>query len=127
VPDDVITFGPDRRPRRDAGESIEALFHAHYPRMAYTAFSLVGDWDLAEQLAQAYLRSWRRWPWISDPQAALLYPRGEPRMTGQVVRRREPLGWRLLDPWPACRADLAAKSPLRAQLRELPDQLWVRS
>jgi hypothetical protein len=72
VPDDIITLGgAERRSSRDADESIESLFHAHYPRIVYTAFALVGDWDLAEQLAQeAYLRLWRRWRWIADPQAA---------------------------------------------------------
>jgi len=71
VPDDIITLGvPERRSRRDADESIESLFRTHYPHIVYTAFALVGDWDLAEQLAQeAYLRLWRRWRWIADPRA----------------------------------------------------------
>ena len=73
--DDIITFGgPGRLSRRDADESIEALLHEHYPRIVYTALSLVGDWDLAEQLAQqAYLRLWRHWRWIADPELAPLY------------------------------------------------------
>ena len=89
--DDIITFGgPERRSRREADESVESLFHAHYPRIVYTAFSLVGDWDLAEQLAQeAYLRLWRRWRWISDPQAAPMYlQRTVVNLSRETVRRK---------------------------------------
>ena len=61
--DDIVTFGgPPRGSKRDAAETIESLFHAHYPGLVRAAFSSVGDWDLAEQLVQeAYLRLWRRW------------------------------------------------------------------
>ena len=89
--DDIITFGsPERLSRRAADESVESLFHAHYPRIVYTAFSLVGDWDLAEQLAQeAYLRLWRRWRWISDPQAAPMYlQRTVVNLSRETVRRK---------------------------------------
>src|SRR5215472_14838328 len=59
--DDIIAFGGS--PRSSGGgrdEAIESLFHAHYPRLVRTAFSLVADWALAEQLAaEAYLRLWR--------------------------------------------------------------------
>jgi len=92
MPDDIVTLGggPARGSRRDADESIEALFHAHYPRIVYTAFALVGDWDLAEQLAQeAYLRLWRRWSWISDPQAAPSYlQRTVVNLCRETIRRR---------------------------------------
>lgn len=75
--DDIVTVGgPERASRRgpDTEEAIESLFHACYPRLVYTAFSLVDDWDLAEQLAQeAYLRLWRRWRWIADSRAAPMY------------------------------------------------------
>ena len=90
--DDIVTFGrPDRAPRPPAGdEAIESLFHAHYPRIVYTAFSLVGDWDLAEQLAQeAYLRVWRRQRWIADPQAAPLYlQRTVVNLSRETIRRK---------------------------------------
>ena len=92
--DDVITFGgPGRLSRRDADDSIEALLAEHYPRIVYTALSLVGDWDLAEQLAQqAYLRLWRRWRWIADPELAPLY------LQRTVVNlSRESVGHKMVD------------------------------
>jgi RNA polymerase sigma-70 factor (sigma-E family) len=91
VADDIITLGgPEGQSRRKADQSVELLFHAHYPRMVYTAFSLVGDWDLAEQLAQeAYLRLWRRWRWISDPQAAPMYlQRTIVNLSRETIRRK---------------------------------------
>lgn len=91
MPDDIITFGgPEPRSGRETDESVESLFHAHYPRIVYTAFSLVGDWDLAEQLAQeAYLRLWRRWRWISDPRAAPLYlQRTVVNLSRESIRRK---------------------------------------
>jgi RNA polymerase sigma-70 factor (sigma-E family) len=89
--DDIISFGGSRRPSRaDADEAIESLFHAHYARTVYTAVSLVADWDLAEQLAQeAYLRVWRRWRWINDPEAAPLYlKRTVLNLSRETIRRR---------------------------------------
>jgi RNA polymerase sigma-70 factor (sigma-E family) len=54
--------------------AVEALFFAWYPRLVRTAFGLVGDWALAEQLVQdAFLRLWRRWAWVRDPRAAPAY------------------------------------------------------
>jgi RNA polymerase sigma-70 factor (sigma-E family) len=91
VADDIITFGgPERWSQREADQSVESLFHAHYPRIVYTAFSLVGDWYLAEQLAQeAYLRLWRRWRWISDPQAAPMYlQRTVVNLSRETIRRK---------------------------------------
>ena len=75
MPDDVITLGgPERPTRSDADESIETLFHAHYPQIVSTAFARVADWDRAEQLArQAYLRLLRHGRLIADPPAALQY------------------------------------------------------
>lgn len=93
MPDDIITLGGPGRGadrERDAAAAIEALFHAHYPRLVYAAFSLTGDWDLAEQLAQeAYLRLWRRWRWIADPQAAPAYlQRTVVNLSRENIRRR---------------------------------------
>jgi len=126
VPDDIITFGgPERRSRRDADEAVESLFHAHYPRVVYTAFSLVGDWDLAEQLAQeAYLRLWRRWRWISDPQAAPMYlQRTVVNLSRETIRRRviERRVLRARDLEPAAPApDAAAVAELRRAVATLP-------
>ena len=126
VPDDVITFGPDRAPRRDAGESIEALFHAHYARVANTAFSLVGDWHLAEQLAQeAYLRLWRRWRWISDPQAAPIYlQRTVVNLSRATIRRkvieRRAVDARRMERPPAAAPDAADLIELRRAIGGLP-------
>jgi RNA polymerase sigma-70 factor (sigma-E family) len=127
VPDDIITFGgPERRSRRDADEAVESLFHAHYPRVVYTAFSLVGDWDLAEQLAQeSYLRLWRRWPWISDPQAAPMYlQRTVVNLSRETIRRRvierRVLRARELEPAAAPTPDVAAVTALRRAVAALP-------
>ncbi|HXP21309.1 MAG TPA: SigE family RNA polymerase sigma factor [Streptosporangiaceae bacterium] len=91
--DDIITFGaPDQGSGRRCGadEAIESLFHACYPRLVRTGYALVGDWDLAEQLAQeAYLRLWRRWRWITDPQAAPAYlQRTVVNLSRETIRRR---------------------------------------
>ena len=127
MPDDIITFGgPERRSRRDADEAVESLFHAHYPRVVYTAFSLVGDWDLAEQLAQeAYLRLWRRWRWISDPQAAPMYlQRTVVNLSRETIRRRvierRVLRARDLEPAAAPAPDAAAVAELRRAVATLP-------
>jgi RNA polymerase sigma-70 factor (sigma-E family) len=129
VPDDIISFGtPERRSRREADESVESLFHAHYPRLVYTAFSLVGDWDLAEQLAQeAYLRLWRRWRWISDPQAAPMYlQRTVVNLSRETIRRkvieRRALRIRGADRVAAPRPDPAALIELRRAIAELPSR-----
>jgi RNA polymerase sigma-70 factor (sigma-E family) len=89
--EEVISFGGQGHDAgADADEAIEALFHAHYPRLAYIAFSLVGDWDLAEQIAQeSFLRLWRRWRWINDKQAAPFYlQRTVVNLSRETIRRR---------------------------------------
>ncbi|HEX2317859.1 MAG TPA: SigE family RNA polymerase sigma factor [Streptosporangiaceae bacterium] len=127
MPDDIISFGgPERRSRREADESVESLFHAHYPQVVYTAFSLVGDWDLAEQLAQeAYLRLWRRWRWISDPQAAPMYlQRTVVNLSRETIRRkvieRRALRTRGAERAAAAGPDPAALVELRRAIAALP-------
>jgi RNA polymerase sigma-70 factor (sigma-E family) len=129
VADDIITFGgPDRGagPKRDADEAIESLFHACYPAVVRTAFSLVGDWDLAEQLAQeAFLALWRRWRWIADPQAAPLYlQRTVVNLARGTIRRRvverRVLKARSLERPADAPPDPAAVLELRAAISSLP-------
>src|SRR5690242_14965531 len=94
--------------------------------MVYTAFSLVGDWDLAEQLAQeAYLRLWRRWRWISDPQAAPMYlQRTVVNLSRETIRRkvieRRALRTRGPEQDGAAGPDLAALVELRRAIAALP-------
>ncbi len=127
VSDDIITFGRlERRSRRDADEAIESLFDTHYPRMVYTAFSLVGDSDPAEQLAQeAYLRFWRRWRWISHPQAAPMYlQRTVVNLARESIRRRmierRVLKARSMERPPATEPDAAPVLELRRAIAGLP-------
>jgi RNA polymerase sigma-70 factor (sigma-E family) len=129
VADDIITFGTRRRgadPGRNADVAIESLFHACYPRLVRTGYALVGDWDLAEQLAQeAYLRLWRRWRWISDPQAAPAYlQRTIVNLSRETIRRRmtERRALRAGGPRPADAhvPDAAALVELRRAVAALP-------
>ena len=127
MPDDIITVGaPGRRYRRDADASIESLFHTHYPHVVYTAFGLVGDWDLAEQLAQeAYLRLWRRWRLLADPQAAPSYlQRIVVNLSRETIRRRiierRALKAGSMERPPATGPDLAAHLELRRAIAALP-------
>ncbi len=75
MPDDIITLGgPRRQFTRERDEAIEELFHAEYARLAGRAFTLLGDWDLAGQVAvQAYLRLWRHWRRVGDLGEASAY------------------------------------------------------
>ncbi len=128
VGDDIITLGGTGRQDRDrdAAVAIESLFHAHYPRLAYTAFSLTGDWDLAEQLAQeAFLRLWRRWRWIADPQAAPAYlQRTVLNLSRETIRRkvieRRALKARGRERPPAAEPDTAEMIALRRAIAGLP-------
>jgi RNA polymerase sigma-70 factor (sigma-E family) len=129
VADDIITFDVPERgtdPRRGADEAIESLFHACYPRLVRTGYALVGDWDLAEQLAQeAYLRLWRRWRWIADPQAAPTYlQRTVVNLSRETIRRRV-IERRVLNagrrqPPAAAATDSAAVLELRRAIAVLP-------
>lgn len=91
--DDIINFGAAERGSghgHGADAAIESLFHACYLRLVRTGYSLTGDWDLAEQLAQeAHLRLWRRWRWLKDPAAAPMYlQRTVVNASRQSIRRR---------------------------------------
>lgn len=121
--DDIITSGTRRR---DRDEAIESLFYECYPNLVRTAFSLVGDWDLAEQLTQdAYLRLWRRWRWIADQQAAPAYlQRTVVNLSRETIRRRvierRVLQTRSAQPLTAVAPDPAAGVDLRRALAALP-------
>jgi len=130
VGDDIITLGgPAGQAReRDAATAIESLFQAHYPRLANTAFSLTGDWDLAEQLAQeAFLRLWRRWRWIADPQAAPAYlQRTVLNLSRETIRRkvieRRALKARGMERPPRAQPDTAEMVALRRAIAALPSR-----
>jgi RNA polymerase sigma-70 factor (sigma-E family) len=121
--DDIISSGMRKR---DRDEAIESLFYACYPHLVRTAFGLTGDWDLAEQLAQdAYLRLWRRWRWIADPQAAPAYlQRTVVNLARETIRRRvlerRVLHSRSTPPPRAAAPDPAADLDLRRAVAALP-------
>jgi RNA polymerase sigma-70 factor (sigma-E family) len=75
-------------PGRD--EAIAALFHACYPQLVATGYGVAGDWAVAEELAQeAFVRLWRRWRWIRDPDAASAYlHRTVVNLGNSAIRRR---------------------------------------
>jgi len=124
---DAIAFGGSvPGPKDDADETIEALFHAHYPSLVYTAFCLTGDRALAEQLTQeAYLRLWRRWRWIADPQAAPFYLRRTVINLARQTLRRTVLERRVLrstrmEPADQHETDPAEVLALRQAIAALP-------
>ena len=109
----------------DRDEAIEALFHAGYPRLVSTAFAFVGDWDLAEQLAQeAFLRLWSKWRRLRDQQAAHAYLRqtvvnlSRNAIRRRMLERRILSGWRDGPPEPDPAVDVA----LRHAIAALPDR-----
>ena len=127
--DDIITFGaaePGTGPGGGADEAIESLFHAWYPRLVHTAFCLVGDWDTAEQLTQdAYLRLWRRWRWLRDPQAAPAYLQRTVLNSARATIRRRVIERRALRSvglplTEKAAPDVAAEVELRRALAALP-------
>jgi RNA polymerase sigma-70 factor (sigma-E family) len=87
VTDDIVSSGR-QTPGRD--EAIAALFYAYYPKLVRTGYSLAGDWAVAEELAQeAFVRLWRRWRWIRDPDAAPAYLyRTVVNLGNSTIRRR---------------------------------------
>jgi RNA polymerase sigma-70 factor (sigma-E family) len=87
VTDDTVTLG-----RQIAGreEAIAALFYACYPQLVATGYGVAGDWAVAEELAQeAFVRLWRRWRWLRDPEAAPAYlHRTVVNLGNSAIRRR---------------------------------------
>jgi RNA polymerase sigma-70 factor (sigma-E family) len=66
-------MGMDRPSRREA---LALLYERHYAELVRLAFALTSDWGLAEDLAQeAFVRVWRSWGNIRDPQSAPAYLR----------------------------------------------------
>jgi RNA polymerase sigma-70 factor (sigma-E family) len=99
VTEDVVSSGrPARAPAPSRDEAIAALFYGCYPRLAQTAFGLTGDWAVAEELVQeAFVRVWRRWRLIRDPEAAPAYLHRTVVNLGCSVLRRRALERRVLD------------------------------
>jgi RNA polymerase sigma-70 factor (sigma-E family) len=87
VTEDIAASG---REIPDRDEAIAALFVALYPKLVRTGYSLAGDWALAEELAQeAFMRLWRRWRWIRDPETAPAYLyRTVVNLGNSTIRRR---------------------------------------
>jgi RNA polymerase sigma-70 factor (sigma-E family) len=57
-------------------EVLVVLYERHYAELVRLAFALTSDWGLAEELAQeAFVRAWRSWANIRDPQSAPAYLR----------------------------------------------------
>ena len=74
----------DRPSRREA---LALPYERHYAELVRLAFALTRDWGLAEDLAQeAFVRVWRSWGNIRDPQSAPAYL----RTTGGQPRAQEP-------------------------------------
>jgi len=74
----------------DSAEAIATLFYACYPQLVATGYGVAGDWAVAEELAQeAFVRLWRRWRWIRDPNAAQAYlHRTVVNLGNSAIRRR---------------------------------------
>jgi RNA polymerase sigma-70 factor (sigma-E family) len=87
VTDDTLTSGR-QIPGRE--EAIATLFYACYPQLVATGYAVAGDWAVAEELAQeAFLRLWRRWRWLRDPEAAPAYlHRTVVNLGNSAIRRR---------------------------------------
>jgi len=71
-------------------EAIATLFYACYPQLVATGYGVAGDWAVAEELAQeAFVRLWRRWRWLRDPEAAPAYlHRTVVNLGNSAIRRR---------------------------------------
>ncbi len=87
VMDDSLPTFPSRS---DAGYgTFESVAAANWPRLVATAFAIVGDWGLAEDIAQESLEAaWKKWLMLHDPS------RREPWLLQICVRRA--LSWRRL-------------------------------
>jgi DNA-directed RNA polymerase specialized sigma24 family protein len=108
----------------DRDEAIATLFHAFYPKLVRTGYSLAGDWAVAEELAQeAFARLWRRWRWIRDPETAPAYLyRTVVNLSNSAIRRRalerRVAGFRTEQPaGPDPVADLDLQRAIAAQAR----------
>jgi RNA polymerase sigma-70 factor (sigma-E family) len=125
VVDDTEGLGDDR----DRDRAVEVLFFAFYPGLVRTAFGLVGDWAMAEQLVQdAFLRVWRRWGRLRDPQAAPAYLHRTVVNLGRAAVRRRVSERRALarggfgstDDWSQNGAEPHVEIALRQAIETLP-------
>jgi RNA polymerase sigma-70 factor (sigma-E family) len=98
------------------------LYERYYGELVRLAFSLTGDWGLAEELAQeTFVRAWRSWANIRDQQAAPAYLRTTlVNLVRKALRRkvRERSAWQDADDPPS--ADPAASIDLLRALARLP-------
>lgn len=82
-------------------EALALLYERYYVELVRLAFSLTGDWGVAEELAQeAFVRAWRSWANIRDQQAAPAYLRTTVvNLARKALRRRsrERVAWQDAD------------------------------
>ena len=106
-----------------ADETIDDLYREHHRRVVRLAFMLTGDAGVAEEVAQeAFVRVWRAWERIRDPQAAAAYLRRTVvNLSTSLLRRRTlELRHRLRRVEDAVEVDVGARIDVLRAVARLP-------